>query len=65
MNRELERLELLLEQITTVENERLVAQKDSAVATLTPAAAMLCDIKSIRLEFAAILWTEGLFDWDK
>jgi transposase len=62
--RELERLELLLEQITTVENERdtlLAAQKDSAVATPTPAAAMLCDIKGIGLEFAAILWTEGLF----
>ncbi len=64
VNRELERLELLLEQITTVENERdtlLAAQKDNAGATLTPAAAMLCDIKGIGLEFAAILWTEGLF----
>ncbi len=65
VNRELERLELLLEQITTVENERdtlLAAQKDNAGATLTPAAAMLCDIKGIGLEFAGIyFWTEGLF----
>lgn len=50
VSRELDRLELLLGQITTVEKERdtlLAAQRDSAVATLTPAAAMLCDIKGV------------------
>ena len=64
IGRELDRLELLLVQIATVESERdslLAAQKDSAGATLTPAAALLCGIKGIGLEFAAILWTEGLF----
>lgn len=66
ISRELDRLELLLEQITAVENERdtlLAAQKDSvaATATLIPAGAMLCDVKGIGLELAAVLWTEGLF----
>lgn len=66
ISRELDRLELLLEQITAVENERdtlLAAQKDSvaATATLIPAWAMLCDVKGIGLELAAVLWTEGLF----
>ena len=64
ISRELARLELLLEQIAAVEKERdtlLAAQKDSVAATLIPAGAMLCDIKGIGLEFAAILWTEGLF----
>lgn len=64
ISRELDRLELLLEQITTVEDERdmlLAAQKDSVAATPIPAGAMLCDIKGIGLEFAAVLWTEGLF----
>jgi len=62
ISRELDRLELLLTQITAVENERdalLAAQKDSVART--PTAAMLCSIKGIGLEFAAILWTEGLF----
>ncbi|OKP63302.1 IS110 family transposase [Ensifer adhaerens] len=66
ISRELDRLELLLEQIKAVENERdtlLAAQKDSvaATATLIPAGAMLCDVKGIGLELAAVLWTEGLF----
>jgi transposase len=59
--RELNRLELLLQQIKAVEAERdvLVAPKPDAVMP-TPAT-MLRDIKGIGPEFAAILWSEGLF----
>lgn len=58
VRRELDRLELLIEQIKAVESERdeLLAAKQVA----TPAA-MLLDIKGIGPEFAAILWSEGLF----
>ncbi len=58
VRRELDRLELLLEQIKAVEAERdvlLAAQRVAAPA------AMLLDIKGIGPEFAAILWSEGLF----
>ena len=60
IGRELDRLELLLEQIKMVEGERdaLLAAQD--VVTLAPAA-MLLGIKGIGSEFAAILWSEGLF----
>jgi transposase len=58
--RELDRLELLLDHIKAVEVER-----DALFAvekTTTPApAAMLLNIKGIGPEFAAILWSEGLF----
>ena len=57
---ELYRLELLLEQIKTVEGERdalLAAQK----TTVTAPATMLLGVKGIGSEFAAILWSEGLF----
>jgi transposase len=57
---ELDRLELLLEQIKAVEAERdtLLAARQA----VTPApATMLLDIKGIGLEFAAVLWSEGLF----
>jgi transposase len=60
IHRELDRLELLLEQIKTVEGERdalLAAQDASAAAP----AAMLLGIKGIGSEFAAVLWSEGLF----
>jgi transposase len=50
VRRELDRLELLLDQIKAVEAERDVLL-----------AAMLLDIKGIGPEFAAILWSEGLF----
>jgi transposase len=62
INRELDRLELLLEQIAAVENERnslLVAHEDTAVETPAPAA-MLLAIKGVGAEFAAVLWGEGL-----
>jgi transposase len=58
VRRELDRLELLLEQIKAVEAERdvlLAAQQVTAPTT------MLLDIKGIGPEFAAILWSEGLF----
>lgn len=60
IGRELDRLELLLEQVKLVESERdtLLAERDTA--TLAPAA-MLLGIKGIGPEFAAILWSEGLF----
>jgi transposase len=60
ISRELDRLELLLEQIKAAETERdalLAAQKVVAPAP----AAMLLDIKGIGPEFAAVLWLEGLF----
>jgi transposase len=60
ISRELDRLELLLEQIKAAEIERdalLAAQQVAAPAS----AAMLLNIKGIGPEFAAILWSEGLF----
>jgi transposase len=59
--RELDRLELLLEQIKAVEAARdaLLAAAQNA-ATPTPAA-MLLNVKGIGPEFAALLWSEGLF----
>ena len=56
VRRELDRLELLLEQIKAVEAER-----DVLLAAQQAPAAMLLDIKGIGPEFAAILWSEGLF----
>ena len=58
--RELDRLELLIEQIKAVEAARdaLLA----AIETAAPAPAeMLLDIKGVGPEFAAVLWSEGLF----
>jgi transposase len=60
VNRELDRLELLLRQIKTVEAARdglLAVEQTAKPAT----AAMLLDIRGIGPEFAAILWSEGLF----
>ena len=60
ISRELDRVELLLDQIKQVETER------DALLTVQPAAmpapaAMLLDIKGVGPEFAAVLWSEGLF----
>jgi transposase len=58
ISRELDRLELLLEQIKSVESERdalLAAQQ-----TTSKPAAMLLAIKGVGPESAAILWSEGL-----
>lgn len=60
--RELDRLELVLEQIKAVETARdtlLAAERTVAVAP--GPLAMLLDIKGIGPEFAAVLGTEGLF----
>jgi hypothetical protein len=60
VRRELDRLELLLDQIKAVEVERdaLLAIEETAAPAPT---AMLLDVKGIGPEFAAILWSEGLF----
>ena len=58
IDRELDRLELIIEQIKAVEDERaslIVAQADNMPA------AMLLNLKGIGPEFAAILYSEGLF----
>ncbi len=60
VRRELDRLELLLEQIKAVEAERDVLHAVQQWAAPAPAA-MLLNIKGIGPEFAAILWSEGLF----
>ena len=62
IGRELARLELLLEQIKAVEAERdaLFAAAKAAAPAPGPLA-MLLNIKGIGPEFAAILWSEGLF----
>ena len=57
-----DRLELLLEQIKAVEAERDAALAEEPQDGETPAAAkMLLDIRGIGPEFAALLWSEGLF----
>jgi transposase len=60
VRRELDRIELLMEQIKAVEAERdaLLAREHAVTPAL---AAMLLDIKGIGPEFAGILWAEGLF----
>jgi len=58
IGRELDRVELLIEQIKAVEAER-----DSMLAAaeaVSPAPAMLLTLKGIGPEFAAVLWSEGL-----
>ncbi len=61
IGRELDRLELIVEQVKAVEAERdaLLAVAPGA-ATPAPAA-MLLELKGIGPEFAAVLWSEGLF----
>jgi transposase len=58
VGRELDRLELLLKQIKTVEAERVAML--AAAEAVSPAPAMLLDLKGIGPEFAAVLWSEGL-----
>jgi len=53
--RELDRLEVVLAQLKTAEAER-----DVLLPAATPAA-MLAQLKGIGPEFAAVLWSEGLF----
>lgn len=58
LGRELDRLELLLEQIKAVEAERDAMLAAAQVSS--PAPAMLLNLKGIGPEFAAVLWSEGL-----
>jgi transposase len=58
ISRELDRLELLLEQIKAVEAARDAML--TAVQVVSPAPAMLLNLKGIGPEFAAVLWLEGL-----
>jgi transposase len=63
ISRELDRLELVLEQLKSVETERddvLVATSPEAAGEPRPAV-LLRALKGIGPEFAAILWSEGLF----
>ncbi len=61
IGRELDRIELLLEQIKAVEAERneLLAVKRKGAGPAR--AAKLLDVKGIGPECAAVLWSEGLF----
>ena len=62
IRRELDRLELLLELIKTVETERNALLVASPTSDEVPAPqAMLMGLKGIGPEFAAVLWSEGLF----
>lgn len=59
--RQLDRLELLLDHIATVEHElELLVSAADENTTITLPAAMLCSIKGVGAETAAVLWTEGL-----
>ena len=58
--RELDRLEMLLEQLKTVEAERDTLLKPAPGETASPAA-MLARLKGIGPQTAAVLWSEGLF----
>ena len=61
INRELDRLELLLEQIAAVESERnSLLSEHAPLASEAPAPAMLLTLKGVGAEFAAVLWTEAL-----
>ncbi len=59
--RELDRLELLLDQIKAVEAERDALLAEQQVDALPPAGNMLLEFKGVGPEFATVLWTEGLF----
>ncbi|MER8377674.1 IS110 family transposase, partial [Mesorhizobium sp. M1406] len=56
--RELDRLELLLEQVKAVEAERAALLAEAQDAATPTSAAMLLDVKGIGPEFAAMLWSE-------
>jgi transposase len=62
IGRELDRLELVLEQIKVVEEERdaLIAAQAAEVGKPSPVT-MLLEIKGIGAEFANILWSECFF----
>ena len=61
ISRELDRLELLIEQIKAVEAERDVLFVPTTKTEQAPAPrTMLIDLRGIGPEFAAVLWSEGL-----
>src|SRR5712675_2799665 len=60
IGRELNRLELTLQQIKSVETERDAMLSPSDEGTPAPGA-MLKNLKGIGPEFAGVLWSEGLF----
>ena len=61
ISRELDRLELLIQQVKAVETERDALLAPAAKIGQPPAPqAMLLDLKGIGAEFAAVLWSEGL-----
>jgi transposase len=61
ISRELDRLELLIEQIKAVETERDAVFVPTTKAEHAPASrTMLIDLRGIGPEFAAVLWSEGL-----
>ena len=65
ISREVDRLEVLIDQIKSVEAERdalLAEQQQQQKKLSTPAGDnMLLDLKGIGPEFASVLWTEGFF----
>ena len=62
ISRELDRLELLIEQIKVVEAERDVLFVPTTKTEHAPAPrTMLIDLRGIGPEFAAVLWSEGLY----
>lgn len=61
VSRELDRLELVLEQVKAVEAERDLLLAAAQGATTPGSGEMLLDLKGIGPEFAALLWSEGLF----
>jgi len=60
ISRELDRLEVVLQQLQTVDAERDALLEPASEASPAPAA-MLSQLKGIGPEFATILYTEGLF----
>jgi transposase len=61
VTRELDRLELLLDQIKAVEAKRDALLAERRTDTPPPAGTMLLDFKGVGPEFATVLWAEGLF----
>jgi len=61
ISRELDRLELLLEQIKAVAAERDVLLVSAAEDTVPAPANLLLALKGIGPDFASVLWQEGLY----
>jgi len=59
IDRELDRLEMAIEQIRAIEDE--LRHAIVAADTVTPVPRMLIELKGIGDEFATVLWTECLY----